>query len=113
MPAWGFLAIAISAEIVGTMSLRASHGFTRLAPSLVVVTGYVIAFYMLSQALKTMSLGTAYAIWSGVGTAMITVLGIMIFGDRINGYGVFGIALIVAGVMVLQLLGAGEVKSSN
>lgn len=98
-----FLAIAIIAEVIGTSALKASAGFTRLVPSLIVVVGYGTAFYFLSLALKFIPVGIAYAIWSGVGVALITLIGWWLFRQRLDLPALAGIALIVVGVIVIQL----------
>jgi multidrug transporter EmrE-like cation transporter len=105
MSAMGFLLIAIACELIATTSLKLSEGFTRLVPSVVVVAGYATAFYMMSQALRlAMPVGTAYAIWSGLGTVGIAIIGIALFNEPLNLTRIVGIALIVAGVLVLNLL---------
>jgi small multidrug resistance pump len=101
---WLFLAIAISGEIVGTMFLKASDGFTRLWPSLVALAGYAVAFFFLAQVLRTIPVGIAYAVWSGVGVAAVTLLGLVMFGQKLDGAALFGIGLIVAGVIVLNTM---------
>lgn len=98
-----YLAIAIVAEVIGTSALKAAAGFTRPLPSLVVVIGYGTAFYFLSLALKSIPVGVAYAIWSGVGVALITLIGWLVFKQRLDTAALAGIALIVAGVVVIQL----------
>lgn len=98
-----WLAIAIVAEVVGTSALRASEGFTRLAPALVVVTGYALAFYCLSMTLKTMPVGIVYAIWSGVGIVLITLVAMVLYRQVPDLAAVAGLGLIVAGVVVLNL----------
>lgn len=103
MQHWIFLGIAIVSEVVATSALKASDGFSRLGPSAVVVTGYAIAFYFLSLTLKTIPVGVAYAIWSGVGVALIVLIAWLVFGQPLDLPGIVGIALIVAGVMVLNL----------
>ncbi len=100
-PLW--LACAIVAEVVATTALKAADGFTRLAPSLLVVVGYAIAFYCLSQTLRTIPTGIAYAIWSGVGIVLISLAGWMVYGQTLDGPALAGIALILAGVLVIQL----------
>ncbi|MEU6086175.1 multidrug efflux SMR transporter [Streptomyces sp. NPDC047085] len=100
------LAGAIAAEVAATTAMKYSHGFSRLWPSLVTALGYVVSFLLLAQTLKTVSIGTAYAIWSGVGTATIAVLGLMLFGEGLTVTKVAGILLIVGGVVVLNLGGA-------
>ncbi|GAB3781217.1 DMT family transporter [Dyella agri] len=103
MRAWLPLALAILAEVIGTSALKASAGFSRLWPSLVVVAGYGTAFYFLSLALRQIPVGIAYAVWSGIGTVLITLIGVLAFRQKIDAAGVLGIALIVAGVLVLNL----------
>ena len=101
---WLFLAIAITGEVVATTALKASDGFTRWGFSSISVLGYAIAFYFLSLVLKTMSVGVAYAVWAGAGVALVTLIGIFLFGQKLDLYGYLGIGLIVAGVAVLNLL---------
>lgn len=102
---WLLLAIAIVAEVAATLALRQSRGFTELLPSLAVVGGYVIAFYMLSLALRKMELGIAYAVWSGVGTATIFLVGIMFLGESTSPVKIVSIIMIVVGVLGLNLVG--------
>jgi len=103
------LVLAIVSEVAGTSALRASEGFTRLWPSVGVVVGYGVSFVALSLALKQgLGLGPAYAIWSGAGTALITIVGLIVFGDRISLLAYAGIALIIAGVVLVNLGGAGS-----
>jgi small multidrug resistance pump len=97
-----YLAIAILAEVIGTSALKATHGFTRFWPSVVVVLGYGIAFYFLSLALRTIPVGVAYAVWSGVGVALITLIGWVVFHQKLDPPALIGIGLIVAGVIVIQ-----------
>ena len=102
------LAIAIVFEVVGTSALRASEGFTRLWPSVTVAVSYAVAFVCLSLALKQgLSMGPAYAIWSVVGTALITAVGLVVFSDRISPLAYVGIAVIVLGVVLVNLGGGG------
>ncbi|CAA9537408.1 MAG: small multidrug resistance family (SMR) protein [uncultured Thermoleophilia bacterium] len=108
MNAWLLLSVAIAAEIVGTLALRASDGFTRLLPSSLVVVGYGISFVLLAQVLKTMSVGIVYAIWSAVGIAAIAVLGRILFDDPLPPLAAVGILVIIVGVGLLQLSGAGH-----
>ncbi|MGB3306219.1 MAG: multidrug efflux SMR transporter [Thermomicrobiales bacterium] len=100
------LAIAIAAEIVATTSLKQSDGFSKLWPSVVTIIGYVIAFWLVGQALKTIPVSVAYAIWSGVGTAVVAAIGMAFLGESVSVMKVGGIAMIVAGVVALNLGGA-------
>jgi multidrug transporter EmrE-like cation transporter len=102
---WIYLAVAIVCEVIATSSLKASEGFTKLLPSLLVVCGYGGAFFFLSLTLKFMPIGVAYAIWSGVGVVLISLVAWLFFGQNLNMYSMIGMALIVAGVLVLKLLG--------
>ena len=99
---WLFLSIAIVAEVIGTSALKAAEGFTRLGPSLVVIVGYGMSFYFLSLALRGIPVGVAYAVWSGVGIVLISVIGWLAFGQSLDGPAVLGIGLIMAGVIVLN-----------
>ncbi len=103
MQQWIFLAVAIVSEVAATSALKASEGFTRLWPSLIVVAGYAIAFYFLSLTLKTLPVGVVYAIWSGVGVALIALAGWMIYGQALDVPAVIGIALVVAGVIIINV----------
>lgn len=97
------LGLAIVAEVIGTSALKASEGFTRPWPSVVVVLGYAVAFYCLSLVLESIPVGVAYAIWSGLGIVLITCVAYVLYGQRIDLAGGIGMALIVAGVVVLNL----------
>lgn len=98
-----WLILAIVAEVIATSALKASMGFTRPLPSLLVVGGYGIAFYLLSLVLRTLPVGIAYAIWAGLGIVLVTLVGIVIFGEKPDLPAVLGITLIVAGVVTLQV----------
>ncbi|GAQ54895.1 multidrug transporter EmrE [Streptomyces acidiscabies] len=100
------LAGAILAEVIATSAMKYSDGFSKLWPSLLTGLGYVVSFALLAQTLRSVSIGTAYAIWAGVGTATIAVIGVVLFGDGVGGAKIAGILLIVAGVVVLNLGGA-------
>ena len=104
MKPWIYLAFAIVAEVMGTSALKASAGFTRLGASVLVVVGYGAAFYLLALTLRSIPVGVAYAIWSGAGTVLIALVGWWLWGQRLDAAGVFGIALIIAGVLVLNLI---------
>ena len=109
MKNWIFLGIAIFGEVVATSALKSSHGFTRLAPSIVVVVGYAIAFYFLSLALKSIPVGIAYAVWAGAGIALVTAIAWIFYGQKLDFWGFIGIGLIVSGVGVLNLLSKASV----
>ncbi|NBE54055.1 DMT family transporter [Streptomyces boluensis] len=103
---YGLLAAAIAAEVAGTTAMKYSEGFTRLWPSIATVAGYLLAFTLLAQTLKTMQVGTAYAIWAGVGTAAVAVIGMLFLGEGVGLAKLAGIALVIAGVVLLNLGGA-------
>ena len=100
---WLYLAIAIVAEVIATSALKASDGFSRPLPATLVVAGYGVAFYMLSLTLRTIPMGVVYAIWSGAGIVLITLVGYFMFRQRLDLPALVGIGLIVAGVLVMQL----------
>jgi small multidrug resistance pump len=104
-----YLAIAIVAEVVGTSALKASDGFTKPIPATLVVLGYGVAFYFLSLVLKAIPVGVAYAIWSGVGIALISIIGVFAFNQKLDLPAILGVALIVAGVAVLNLFSKSAV----
>ncbi|GLY19045.1 hypothetical protein Kisp01_60590 [Kineosporia sp. NBRC 101677] len=110
--AWLALAGAIALEVIATLSLKTADGFTRFWPSVIVVVGYVGCFTLLGFALKTFDVGLVYAIWSAIGTAAITIAGIMLFGESLTLPRVSGVVLIVLGVIVLNLSG-GEAHASG
>ena len=103
MHPYAALGMAIVAEVIATSALKSSAGFTRLWPSVVVVLGYGVAFYGLSLTLQSMSAGVAYAIWSGLGIVLVTVAAFVLYGQRVDLPALAGMALIVAGVAVIQL----------
>jgi small multidrug resistance pump len=103
---WAWLLAAIGLEVFGTSCLKLSEQFTKVWPSVGVAVGYVGSFVFLAMALKTFEVGTAYAIWSGIGTAQIVVVGYFILDEGLGPAKVGGIALIVAGVVVLNLSGS-------
>ena len=105
---WLYLAIAILSEVIATSALKASDGFTRWLPSIIVIVGYASAFYFLSLTLRAIPLGVAYAIWSGVGVALITLIGWIVYQQSIGLGEIIGIGLIVSGVIVLNLFSEGE-----
>lgn len=101
--AYVYLAIAILADVVATSALKASEGFRRPMATIVVVVGYGIAFYCLSLVLREIPVGITYAIWSGVGVALITLIGWLWFRQSLDVAALVGIGLIIAGVLVIQL----------
>lgn len=104
MPAYVFLAIAIVAEVIATSALKASEGFSRLGPSIVVLIGYGIAFYCLSLTLRTLPVGIAYAIWSGAGIVLVSLIGWVLYGQKLDVWALVGIGFIIAGVLIVNLL---------
>ncbi|CDR34028.1 DMT family transporter [Criblamydia sequanensis] len=102
--AYFFLLIAMLFEIMATSSLNLSHGFTRFIPSIISILGYAISFYFLSLTLLTIPVGVAYAIWSGVGIVLISVIGFFAFGQRLDLAAIIGISFIIAGVLIIHLL---------
>jgi small multidrug resistance pump len=106
MPVGFLLAIAIAAEVAATMSLRYSDGFTKPVPAAIVVAGYATSFWLLSVILKELSVGTTYAIWAGAGTAAIAVIGIVALDEPATAIRIASIAVIVAGVIGLNLSGS-------
>jgi small multidrug resistance pump len=98
-----YLAIAIVAEVIGTTALKAADGFRMLGPSVVVVAAYGVSFYFLSLALRTIPIGLAYAIWSGIGIVLISLAGWFVYRQSLDGAAIVGMALIVAGVVVINL----------
>lgn len=97
------LLIAIVAEVIATSFLKHSDGLSRLAPSAAVLVGYGVAFYFLSLALKTVPVGVAYALWSGAGIVLVSLAGWLLFKQPIDAAGLLGIALIVTGVLVMNV----------
>jgi small multidrug resistance pump len=100
---YGWLAIAILAEVVATTALKASDGFTRLWPSVITVLGYAVAFHGLSLTIRTVPLGLAYALWSGVGLVLITAIAWIVYKQRLDTPALIGLGLILAGVLVINL----------
>lgn len=101
--AYGALGIAIVLEVIGTTMLQKSAQFTKLAPTLIMAVCYLAAFYFLSIALKTMPVGLAYAIWSGLGIVLISLVGYLVLGQTLDLPALIGLGLIIAGVLVVNL----------
>lgn len=108
MNGYTFLGIAILLELFSTSMLKASEGFTKLMPSIVFIGGMGSSFYLMSQALMTIPLSVGYAVWSGVGTALTALIGILIWKEQLNIYSGIGVVLIVIGVVLLNLKGSGH-----
>lgn len=104
MHPYAMLAISIAAEVVATSALKSSQGFTRLGPSVLVVLGYGLAFAMLARVMNHMTTGVVYAVWSGLGIVLISLVGWLVYGQKLDTAAMAGMALIVAGVLVMQLL---------
>ena len=98
-----YLAIAIVAEVIATSALNASDGFSKLGPSIIVAVGFAVAFYCLSLVLKTIPMGVAYAIWSGLGIVLISLSGLVLFGQKLDLPAMIGITLIISGVVVMNV----------
>jgi small multidrug resistance pump len=103
MHPWFLLALAIGSEVIATTALPASQGFSRLLPSCIVILGYGVAFYCLSLVLNDMPVGVVYAIWSGIGIVLVTLIGWLFYQQKIDLPALLGIGLIAAGVMVMNL----------
>lgn len=102
-PAYALLGAAILAEVIGTSALKASEGFTRPLPSALTAVAYVAAFYALSLTLKTVPLGVAYGVWSGVGIVLVSTVGWVVYDQRLDAAALLGIGLILTGVLVIHL----------
>jgi small multidrug resistance pump len=106
MPAGLLLALAIACEVAATVALRSTHGYSRPLPLLVVILGYGAAFFLLGLVLRSIPVSVAYAVWSAVGTAAIAVIGMAILGEPVTALKVASLALIIAGVVGLNLAGS-------
>jgi small multidrug resistance pump len=113
MSHWIYLAIAITAEVVGTSFLKESDGFSKPVPSVVVVGAYAVAFYFFALVLKTVPVGIAYAIWAGAGVGLIVLVGYLFYGQALDAPAVIGILLIVAGVLIINLFSVTIDQSSG
>jgi len=103
---WLLLVVAIATEVIGTLALRASNGFTQVVPSAVTVVTYLVSIVLLAIVLKTLPVGIVYAIWSAVGIALVAILGRFIFGDPVPPMAAIGMVLIVGGVALVGFSGA-------
>ncbi|MDI6948773.1 multidrug efflux SMR transporter SsmE [Serratia sp. Se-RSmG] len=109
MSAFMYLTMAIVAEVIATTMLKASEGFTRLWPSLLVVLGYGVAFWGLSMVVKSMPLGIVYAIWSGMGIMLVSIAAVFVYQQKLDWPAIVGMGLIIAGVLVINLLSKASV----
>jgi len=108
MSAFGFLFISIISEVFASSMLKLTNGFKRLFPSIGVVVGYGTAFYFFSLTLQSLAIGTAYAIWAGIGTALTAIIGIIFYKELFNLKKMMGILLIIVGVVILNLASSGH-----
>jgi small multidrug resistance pump len=105
-----YLLIAIVSEVAATSALRASEQFTKLWPSVIVVVGYGLAFYFMSLTLKSIPVGVAYAIWSGVGIVLVSITGYFLYKQKLDLPALLGIGLIIAGVLVINVFSKSTVS---
>ena len=103
MKNWIILFLAIICEVTATTALKQSEGFSRLWPSLIVVIGYALSFYLLALTLKTIPIGVAYAVWAGLGIVLIALIGVVLFKQALDAGAIAGMVLIVSGVLVMNL----------
>ncbi|WP_299364050.1 multidrug efflux SMR transporter [Winogradskyella sp.] len=99
---WIYLVVAIISEVIATSALKESNGFSKLLPSIITVIGYCFAFYFLSLVLREISVGVAYAVWAGFGIILITTIAYYRYGQKLDIYSIFGIALITLGVIIIN-----------
>ncbi|MGB0266117.1 MAG: DMT family transporter [Candidatus Poseidoniaceae archaeon] len=103
MNKWIFLGLAIISEVIATTSLKSTEGFTKLVPSIIVVIGYTAAFYFVSLTLDTLPVGVVYAIWSGVGIALVAIISVIVLDQKLDAGAIVGMGLIIAGVVVMRV----------
>ena len=103
MKSWLLLSVAILTEVVATSALKASDGFTKVTPSIVVIVGYVLSFYFLSLALKGIPVGVAYATWAGLGIVLITLIAWVMYGQKLDLAALVGMGFILIGVVIMNL----------
>jgi small multidrug resistance pump len=108
MKSWIFLLFAIVSETIATSALKSSEGFTKFWPSILVIAGYGAAFYLLAQTLRAIPLGVAYTIWSGVGIVLITLVGWLIYDQKLDAPTLFGIGLIASGIIVMNVFSSSS-----
>jgi len=102
--------IAIAAEVTATLALKASDGFTKWPATLLVLIGYSLAFYCLSLALKSLSVGIAYAVWAGIGVVLVALLSAWLYRQTLDLPAIFGMGLIILGVLVIQLFSSSNIQ---
>lgn len=107
---WLYLAIAIVSEVVATSAMKATNGWSRTGPLLIVLIGYAISFYLLGVVLRTIHIGVAYAIWSGVGIVLLALIGWMRYDQKLDTPALLGLALILAGVVIINLFSNASVR---
>ncbi|MCF8012311.1 MAG: quaternary ammonium compound efflux SMR transporter SugE [Clostridiales bacterium] len=103
--AWIYLLIASLFEVVWAIALKFTNGFTRIIPCIVTIAGMLISIYFLARAVKTLPMGTAYAVWTGMGAAGVVILGIIFLGEPVNIYRIIFLTLIITGVIGLRFVG--------
>ncbi len=103
MNSWLFLGVAIFSEVIATSALKASEGFSKTTPSIVVLVGYGLAFYFLSLTLKTIPVGVAYAVWSGVGIVGVSIIGFLVFKQKLDFPALLGMGFILTGVLIMNV----------
>jgi len=108
MPVYIILALAVVFETIGTSALKASEQFTRLGPSVMVVLAYGVSFYLLSITLRTIPVGVVYALWSGLGIVSISIIGYLVFGQRLDLPAIAGLVLIISGIAVIHLFSSAS-----
>ena len=106
MIAWIYLAAAISSEVIGTVALRSTEGFTKPLPSALVIVTYVLSIWFMALSLKQLEISLVYAVWAGIGTAAIAVIGMAALGEPVNALKLGSLALVIGGVVGLNLAGA-------
>lgn len=110
MKNWMFLSMAIVAEVIATSSLKASDEFTKLWPSVIVLVGYAVAFYFLSLTLRSIPVGVAYAVWSGLGIVLVSLVGWWLYNQALDLASIIGMGLIIAGVLVINLFSKAHIS---
>jgi len=103
MKSWLILLCAVVCEVVGTSAIKYSEGFTKVIPSIVVFVAFGMAFYILSISLKVIPIGMAYAVWSGLGIVLISIIGHSVFSQRLDAPAFIGMSFILAGVVIMQV----------